>query len=53
MSAAWVFNYDVLIGYLFGGFTAWAFIGDKWKTLTAVTTIVLVGMLVDITRGLQ
>ncbi len=50
---SFVFNYDVLIGYVFGGFCAWAFIREKWMTLTAVSLVVYAGLLVDITRPLQ
>ena len=44
----WAFNFDMLMGYLFGGFTCWAFTNNRWKTMTAVGTVVLFGLAADI-----
>jgi hypothetical protein len=44
----WVFNHDFLMGYLYGGFTLWAFARNRWMTLAAVSLVVLFGLAADI-----
>ena len=50
MTHAWAFNFDMLVGYLYGGFTFWAFARNRWWTLTSVSVIFLFGLAADVQR---
>jgi hypothetical protein len=47
---SWAFNWDVVIGYAYGSFTTWAFMRERWRTLTAVSVVLLFCLAADVGR---